>query len=305
MISRAMTIIGLCVLNGAIALLLAPLFEGIMRKLRAFLHSRKGPPVLQPYLDLLKLLAKEDLRTARGLIYGASPALALGSVLFLAMLVPMGTSAPLSFAGDIIVVLYLATMSAILTMLVGFASGSPYAYVGSSREMMLLLSVEPVMAIGLVVGAVKAHTLTTAGIAHWQVVNGPCLSMGIAAVAFFLALQAQAGRLPFDVPEADQEIMGGTLVEQSGPRLAILRWTLWSKQLVLTVLFVELFIPWPRFGWIVFDLPLALMKVLVVLLVVEVVEIVSPRVRVDQAMAYYMRVGLVSLAALAFAVIGI
>ena len=58
------TTIGFCVLNAAIALLLSPLFEGIMRKLRAAIHSRVGPPVIQPYLDLLKLLGKEDLRTS-------------------------------------------------------------------------------------------------------------------------------------------------------------------------------------------------------------------------------------------------
>jgi formate hydrogenlyase subunit 4 len=293
-----------CLLNVAAALLLAPLCEGIMRKLRAALHSRIGPPVTQPYWDLLKLLGKEDLRNTSGLAYAAMPAITLGSVLVLAALVPMGAGAPLAFAGDLIVVLYVSTMSSVLVMLVGFASASPYASIGSSREMMMLLSVEPILAIALCVGAFKAKTLALGGIVNWQVQNGPSISMAIAGAAFFLALQAVAGKLPFDIAEADQEIMGGSLVEQSGPRLAVFRWAMWAKQLVFAFLLVEVFFPWPHFAVPVVDLAATVVKVLIVLILVAVVDVVNPRLRIDQAMGYFMRVGVSSLAALAFAVIG-
>ena len=293
-----------CLLNVAAALLLAPLCEGLMRKLRAALHSRIGPPITQPYWDLLKLLGKEDLRSTGGVVYAAMPAITLGSVLLLAALVPMGAAAPLAFAGDLIVMLYVSTMSAVLIMLVGFASSNPYASIGSSREMMMLLSVEPILAIALCVGAFKAKTLALGGIVNWQVQNGPSISMAIAGVAFLLALQAVAGKLPFDIAEADQEIMGGSLVEQSGPRLALFRWTMWVKQLVFAFLLVEVFFPWPYFAAPVVDLAATIVKVLVVLTLVAVVDVVNPRLRIDQAMGYFMRVGVSSLAALAFAVIG-
>ncbi len=130
---------------------------------------------------------------------------------------------------------------------------------------MLLLTVEPVMAVALVVGAFKSETLSLGGILAWQAGHGPTISMAIAAIAFFLALQAQAGRIPFDIAEADQEIMGGPLVEQSGPRLALFRWALWVRQLVLAFVLVELFLPWPRLGGLVPDLALAFVKVAVVL----------------------------------------
>jgi formate hydrogenlyase subunit 4 len=201
-------------------------------------------------------------------------------------------------------VLYVAAISAVLVMLTGFGSASPYASVGSSREMMTLLTVEPVMAVALVVGAVKAGTLSTAGIVAWQVEHGPSISTAIAGVAFLLAIQAQAGKLPFDIPEADQEIMGGSLIEQSGPRLAVFRWALWAKQLVFAFLLVELFVPWPRVGILPLDLLFALVKVALVLVLVALVDAVNPRVRIDQAMGYYLRVAFSSLAALAFAVIG-
>jgi formate hydrogenlyase subunit 4 len=139
---------------------------------------------------------------------------------------------------------------------------------------------------------------------NFQVANGPSMSMSIAGLAFFLALQAQSGKLPFDIAEADQEIMGGPLVEQSGPRLALLRWTMWTKQLVLAFLLVEVFLPWPRFGVMPVDLLVSAVKVLAVLLLVALIDVVNPRVRIDQAMGYFVRVALSSLAALAFAVIG-
>jgi len=297
-------VIALCVLNVAVALLLSPLYEGIMRKLRATVHSRKGPPVIQPYLDLLKLLGKEDLRTTRGVIYDAAPALALGSVLLLAMFVPMGESPPLGFAGDLIVLVYVALMAPVAMMLAGFASASPYAYVGGSREMMMIFTMEPVLVVALVVGAVKAGTLGVGGIVDWQLTSGPSPSMVVAGAAFLLGLQAQAGKLPFDIAEADQEIMGGPLVEQSGPRLALFRWAMLARQLVFAFLFVEVFIPWPHTGFFPLDLGLAMAKALAVLVLVALVDVVNPRLRIDQGMSYFLRVGLISFVALAFAVVG-
>lgn len=304
MTSRVLGVIALSLLNVAVALLLSPLYEGVLRKLKATLHSRIGPPINQPFLDTLKLLGKEDLRTARGVLYGAAPALSLASVLLLAMLVPMGGAPPLGFAGDIVVIVYVAAMSAVLLILTGYASGSPYASVGGSREMMTLLTVEPVVAVALVVGAMKAQTLSAGGILAWNAENGPSISMILAGFTLFLAVQAQAGKLPFDIPDADQEIMGGPLIEQSGPRLALFKWTLWAKQLLFAVLLVELFFPWPRVGILPVDLLITLVKVLVVLVLVAVVDVVNPRLRIDQAMRYYLGVAFTSLAALAFAVIG-
>jgi formate hydrogenlyase subunit 4 len=304
MTASLVTVLLPCLLNVVLVLFLAPLCEGIMRKLRARIHSRIGPPITQPFWDLLKLMGKEDLRSTGGVVYASLPALTLGSLLLLATLIPMGTAAPLAFAGDMIVVLYVAAMSGVLIMLTGFASASPYASIGSSREMMMLLSVEPILAIALSVGAFKARTLALGGIINWQVQNGPSISMAIGGVGFFLALQGLAGKLPFDIAEADQEIMGGSLVEQSGPRLALFRWAIWTKQLVLAFLLIEVFFPWPRFGFPLLDLTITMVKVLVVLMLVAVIDVVNPRLRIDQAMGYFMRVAVSSLAALAFAVIG-
>jgi len=275
-----------------------------MRKLKATIHSRKGPPLIQPYLDILKLLGKEDLRTTHSLLYSIAPAVALGSSLMLAMLIPMGGPPPLGFSGDVIVLIYVSAICTVMIMLTGYASASPYAYIGSSREMMMTLTVEPVLVISLVVGALKARTLATEDIAAWQLANGPSLSTVLAAIALFLTIQAQAGKLPFDIPEAEQEIMGGSLIEQSGPRLALFRWAIMVKQLVFSFLLVEVFIPWPYTGFYAADLLLAAVKVFVVLVLVALIDVVNPRLRIDQAMGYFMRIGLFALAALVFAVMG-
>lgn len=297
-------ILGLSVVNVLVALLLAPLCEGLLRKLRALVHSRVGPPVTQCYVDLLKLLGKEDLRADAGAVSALAPAMMLGAVLALATLVPMGALPPLGFGGDIIVLISVAGMGAVFLILTAFASGSPFAFVGGSREMMMLLTVEPAVAVALIVGAVKAGTLVTGDIAAWHAAAGPTISMTLAGLVVFLALQAQAGKLPFDVAEADQELMGGPLVELSGPRLAMVRWAIWARQLVFALLLVEVFVPWPRLGLFPLDLALALGKALVVLVLVAVVDVVNPRLRIEQAMGYYMRVAFSAVAALAFAVIG-
>ncbi len=294
----------IAVLDVALLLVLSPLFEGVLRKLKAALHSRIGPPVVQPFVDTLKLLGKDDLLTVHSRAYAVTPALALASVLVLGTMVPIGGVPPLGFAGDVVGIIYVAGVGAVLLILTAFASGSPYAAVGGSREMMALLSVEPVVAVTLVVGAMKAGTLSAGGISAWNASHGPTISMTLAGLALFLAVQAQAGKLPFDIPEADQEIMGGPLVEQSGPRLALFRWAMWVRQLVFTLLLVELFFPWPRSGVFLLDLVSALAKAMLVLVLVAVVDVVNPRLKVEQAMGYYLRVAFSSLAALAFAVVG-
>lgn len=296
--------IALAMVNVLLILALAPFFEGVLRKLKAALHSRQGPPLSQPYLDTLKLLGKEDLRTGRSTGYDALPSVALASVLLAATLIPIGGVAPFAFAGDAMGLLYVLSISTVLLILAAYGSGSPFAAVGGSREMMMLLSVEPVVAATLVVAAIKAGTLSVGGIQAALLNDGPSISMTLAAIALLLAVQAQAGKLPFDIAEADQEVMGGPLIEQSGPRLALFKYTIWVRQLVYSLLLVELFFPWPRGSSVLVNLPLALGKAAVVLVVVALIDVVNPRLRVEQAMSYYLRVGFSALAALAFAIGG-
>jgi len=293
----------MAVMNAGLALLLSPLLEGIMRKLRARLHSRIGPPILQPYYDLLKLLGKENLKTGDPWL-GVAPILALASTLTASLLLPLGGEAPLAGAGDLLVFLYFVGISAVAVLFMGMASWSPYGFLGSSREMMLYLTVEPVLFITLITAAVHARSLKLYDLVLWNHAMGPQISMVIAAIAYFLVLQAQLGRLPFDIAEAETEIMGGPSIEMSGPKLALFKWSVHAKLLVFTALFVEVFVPWPKIFQVVPDLGLTLGKVLLIVLLVAGIDAVNPRLRIDQAIVFFFGVGMVSLAGLALALVG-
>lgn len=300
-----METIGLAVLNLVVIAGLAPLAEGVVRKVRAIVHSRKGPPLTQAYLDLAKLFAKEDLAPTTGLVWRLAPAVCLGATLTAALLAPLGPPPPLSGSGDIIAFLYLMALAAVAIMLGAFASGNPYAYVGASREMMMVLSVEPVMAIALITAAVKAHALTFPGIVDYHAAAGPSVSMVVAGVAFLLALQAQVGKLPFDIAEAEQEIMEGPFIERSGPGLALFKLAAHARMLLYSSVLVQVFVPLPRFGLWVADLALNLAAVTALVLLIAFVNAVNPRLRIDQSMGYFSRIVVfVALAGLVFASIG-
>lgn len=291
--------------NLVVALALAPLFDGVMRKFKAFIHSRKGPPITQSYTDILKLLGKEDIQSGGGAIFRAAPIVVLGAMLVAALLTPLGASPPLGIAGDTIVWIYIISLAAVAIMLGAFASGNPFAYEGASREMMMLLTVEPVVIASLLTATVKAGTLSMGGIMAWQAANGPSMSMAFAGVAFFLALQANLGRLPFDIVEAESEIVEGPIIEYSGPRLAMYKMAFYVRQLIFPLVLVSLFIPWPVVNLYPLAILITLAKVLVVLLIVGLIEVVNPRLRIDQSMTYMSRVLFVALAGLVFAAMGV
>lgn len=301
--------IGLGLLNVLLALFLGPLLEGVVRKyVRAQVaHSRTGPlvGVWQPFYDLGKLLGKEDLeRQGFPAFFRAAPMIALAAVLCAALLIPLTGRAPLASGGDGLVLVYVLGLAAIALILTAMATGSPYAYAGGTREMMLFLVVEPVLVIALLCAMVHAHSWRIGALVDWQVEQGPSLSLIVAAVALLLALPAQFAKLPFDISEAEQEIMGGPLVELSGPKLALFKWTVWARQFVLAGVLVTIFLPWP--GGLVWPLTLLLnlVKIGLAFVVVGLIDVVCPRLRIDQALAWYVSVIVVAGIAAMLAVVG-
>ncbi len=290
--------------NLVVVLLLSPLFEGVMRKTRAVIHSRQGPPVLQPYYDLMKLFVKETSEVQDNLIGRYAPLVCLASIMAAALFTPVGVAAPLGFAGDAIVLVYLLTVSAICIMLGGMATGSTYAYIGSCREMMLIMVVEPVLAITLITGAIKSGTLLLGGITDWYAAQGLTLSMVVAGVAFLFAAQAETAKLPFDLAEAETELMEGPLIEFSGRSLAFFKWAFFGKQVIFASLFVEIFAPWPKTGYLLPDIVMHLLKITIVLLIVELMANINPRLKINQAIPCFAGVILFALAGMAIAIMG-
>ena len=294
-------------MNIVLVLALAPFFEGILRKVTAKVQSRQGPPIWQPYYDLLKLLGKEDIES------GESPAmqrfaswLSLAAILTLAVLVPMGTTPPLSGAADAYLLVSLLTLCGVSTMLAGLAAGSTYSLVGMSREMMSLMTLEPLLAVAVFVSMVHTRSMrldaVLNGSAYVQA-GLPLAGILMLGVAIF-AFQALIGRLPFDIAEAETELMEGSMVEYSGPKLALFKFTHMAKLVVYGALLVSIFAPWGSGLPAPLNLLALLAKLLLLVLVVTLVAATHARYRIDQAIRYYGGLLGLSLVALLLALYG-
>lgn len=290
----------------AFALLASPLIEGVMRKIKAVIHSRKGPPVTQPYLDLAKLLVKEDLSSESGFVSRFAPPAAFAAVLAASFFVPFGVGAPAARAGDLFLFIYLITLSSTCIMAGAFAQSSPFSHIGGAREMMMVLTVEAVLVISLLIVAVSGQTamLTPLAGAPFR------FSFLLGLVCYFFAMQGMLGKLPFDIPEAEQEIMEGPFIEYSGPSLALFKWAFFVKQLVFASLFVNLFVGLPRTAaWgslgSAVNFAINFAAVIVVAVLVVVVDATNPRLRIDQSMRFFAGLIGVSLVGVGLAAFGL
>jgi formate hydrogenlyase subunit 4 len=286
----------------ALVLAVAPLLDGAARKVRARLESRAGPPLLQGYIDLAKLTGKREVSAGVGSLANLMPWVALAAAVAAGLLLPIGGITPLGFAGDGLVLLYLLALSSAAMALAGSASASPFAFLGLGREMLLLFFVEPIVAGALFVVGLKAGSFRLADDVAWLAAHGPGVSGVLAAAGLLLALLGYMGRLPFDLPEADQELMGGSSIEFGGRRLALLRWTLFVRWLVVAWLAAEVFVPVPL--PLALAIPATLLKTAVVFALAALASALVARLRVDQARAYLMQVGLLMGFAVVFALIG-
>lgn len=299
--------IGLGVLNIVLVLFFGPLFEGFVRKyIKANIaHSRRGPlvGVWQPFIDLFKLLGKEDLEAAGGVVtlQRLAPMMALAAALTASLFIPIAGKAPFEMHGDLIVFVYIIGISAVFIVFGAMASGSPYSYVGGTREMTLYLIVEPVLFIALVAAMINAHSLRFHDLIAWHQTHGVSLSMLVGAFALLMAMQAQFGKLPFDIAEAEQEIIGGPFIEMSGPKLALLKWTMFSRQFVFASVLVTVFFPWGKTGILAIDALITLIKVFVAYVVVGLIEVLTPRLRIDQALRFYLAMIITSAIAVVLA----
>ena len=292
-------------LNLAAVLVLAPFFQGLLRKVTARVQSRRGPPLLQPYFDLLKLLGKEDIESGESpFVQRFSALLSFASTLCLACLVPMGFPAPLNAVGDVMLLIYLLTLTGICTLLAGLAAGSPYSLVGISREMMTMIVLEPVFVVALVVGAVHVHSFRLDAVMGGSVyaTQGVSWSGIIMLVVILLAFQAFVQRLPFDTAEAETELMEGPLMEYSGPKLALFKYAQMVRLLIHSALFVALFAPWGPGPATLLGIPLFWAKVSGLVLFVTLVGATHARYRIDQAIRYFA--GLLAAAAVALVLAG-
>lgn len=249
-------------------LLLAPWFAGFSRVVRARMHNRQGPGVLQEYRDIAKLFKRQSVApAAAGAAFRTMPYLLTGGLLVIATALPMVTLAsPMGAAGDVISVIYLFAVVRFVFAIAGLDTGSPFTGIGASREAVLGVLVEPILLLGLWIAALVAGSTSLGAIAdrvlHWPLSSS--LTLTLAGLACAFATYIEMGKLPFDMAEAEQELQEGPLTEYSGAALAVLKIGISLKQLVVLQLFIGLFFP---FGMAQQLTPLALLIAVVICLV--------------------------------------
>ncbi|HNU92667.1 MAG TPA: NADH-quinone oxidoreductase subunit H [Spirochaetota bacterium] len=293
------------VINALIFLALAPFFEGVIRRLYARVQSRKGPPLIQPYLDLLKLLGKETL-SAGNWAFRIAPMMALASIITVVSIMPLGYRAGyLTQYGDIITVIYLLMLGGVSVLLGALSSKNTYAMLGASREMVTMIMIEPVLAMTLILGALKAKSLAIDASLSSSLNGAYGISMVLMLVVFLMALQAFVARQPFDIAEAEVEIMEGPFIEYSGPGLALFKYYMMIKQMFYAALFAAVFVPLVNTGYYIVDVAVQLVEILAVFVLISLLGSTNPRLRIDQAVKYYAVLIFASLAAVGLTAYGI
>ncbi|MBQ7738131.1 MAG: NADH-quinone oxidoreductase subunit H [Desulfovibrionaceae bacterium] len=301
-------ILHMCIFPGGIfALIIGFFFKGLDRRVEARLQRRVGPPLVQPWLDTAKLLTKETLipNTACKEAFLMAPVVGFAGMAVCAAFIPVpGVFDGLYNMGDLLVLFYLLPIPAIAMMMGGSASSSPFGAVGFSREMIIMLAYEtPLLMILLSVAMLIGKALNGGDwgaefsllkIVEWQQANG---SLGLnpimipAFLAYLIFLPGTMGVPPFDIPEAETEVVEGPLLEYGGPLLALFHVGSALKTFVVLGLGVAMFFPGTIADSWILNLLWFLFKCLVLMLVsLTVVKSATGRYRIDQAFRFFVLV---------------
>ena len=270
------------------------LFAGwVDRKLTARVQWRVGPPWHQNIIDVIKLLFYKETvipENVSRVIFLGMPLLSLASETLVSTIILVISGTPQAgFIGDLIVVIYLLMIPAICLMLGGFASENPLASLGASREMKLMLSYELPFIIAILVPVIKSgYAIKLGDIIMGQSTSGHIIGNPSGAISFLvmiLCVQAKLGYAPFDIPEAETEIMAGPYIEYSGKALGIFKLAKAVMLFALPVLMIILY-----FGGIAFNAEgfiKNIIQYLLILVVIVVIKNTNPRVRIDQAIKFF------------------
>lgn len=265
-----------------IGLIFGAIFYWIFRKLRARFQSRRGPPWYQPFADTLKLLFKESIipAAANKPLFIITPLLAFTSYLIILLSIPL-TGIPLQ-SGDLIVILIFLTVPSIMAILSGSVSGSPYGAIGSSRETVLMVASEFPIALSVIVLVIHVGSLRIGDIVAAQSQTGPFVYLyPFSAIAFFICGMVKLSRKPFDIPDAEVEIVAGPYTEYSGALLAFFEISNLLRWFVIPAIAIDLFFS-GGFGNIILFLVLCFLFVVAV----SYFDAQNPRFKVDQAFKF-------------------
>ena len=266
---------------------LSPLLTGFIAKIEARIQSRRGPSVLQPYRDIIKLARKGmTVPDTANWVYFGGPVVAVASYLTVPLLIPVLTAFPLPLAtmGDVLGGAFILTLAGVAVAAAATDSGGVYAGLGSSRAMTFGALAEPTLVfvfftIALLTQTDNPYVLNSAlQQSAGQVFRASHL---LATAAFFMMLLLETGRIPIESASGTMEfgmIDDARTLEHSGPLFALLKWGSSMKQFILYVIFLNvLLIPWgvatsSRPLAVLVSLGLLLLKMAALALVIVAIE---------------------------------
>ncbi len=235
-------------LQVALLLLLPPLLPGVVNRVKSAFGGRRGPPVLQLYLDLAKLLRKGTVtsRTTTW-VFRAGPAVGLAAVATAGLLVPLaGPPAVVAFTGDFVLLAYLLALGRFFTALAALDTGSSFEGMGAAREVSFASLAEPALFLCFVVlaratGSMSLSDMLGYGLGPAWGHTAPALLLS--AIALFVVALAENARIPVDDPNTHLEltmIHEVMVLDHSGPDLAFILYGASMKLLLFGALFVRL-----------------------------------------------------------------
>ncbi len=285
----------------ALVLALPPLLVGVIAKTKALFAGRVGPPVLQPYYDLARLLRKGVvLSRTTTWVFLAGPAVSLVTTLLAALLVPLGGhAAPIAFAGDFVLFAYALGLGRFFTIAAALDTGSAFEGMGGAREATFSCLAEPALFFGLLVLARASGSYSLSGmlgpavIATWSMAAA---ALAAVVVSWFVVLLAENSRIPFDDPNTHLEltmIHEVMVLDHSGPPFAVILYGAAMKLFVFGALVLGIAAPLDGLDpWLAWGAFVAASLVLAV--AVGVVESVMARLRLSQVPSLLVAACLIS-----------
>jgi formate hydrogenlyase subunit 4 len=272
-----------------VTLLLAmpPLLLGVIHKTKAWFAGRVGPPVLQVYYDLARLMRKGMvISTTTTWIFCAGPLVTLSAILLAGLLVPLGGfDAPLRFGGDLILFAYLLGLARFFTTAAALDTGSPFEGMGAAREVTFACLSEPALFLAFLVLARLAGnlSLTPMLLAPSRVALHalPLASLVLVGAGLFVVLLAENCRIPIDDPNTHLEltmIHEVMVLDHSGPLLGVVLYGAAMKLFLLSAVVLHVIAPFQT-GWAALDWPLFAIEMLAIAVVIGVVESVMARLQ--------------------------
>jgi formate hydrogenlyase subunit 4 len=234
-----------------LALPLAPVAPALIARTKSLVAGRKGPPLLQGWYDIAKLLRKGAVFSATTTwLFRAGPVVGLAAILTALAVVPwMGAPAPLAFPGDLVLLVLLLALARFVTVLAALDTGSSFEGMGASREAAFSVPVEPALLLALATltrgtGALSLSEMLGPPAGAAWLVMGPALAL--VAVTLFVLLLAENSRVPVDDPHTHLEltmIHEVMVLDHGGPDLAFLEYAAALKLWLFEMLLVGLVLP--------------------------------------------------------------